>query len=237
MTTGDTMNGKITMLGRTMRYAASVLFVHALAMLPEVSQYPVNAQTLKPDKQSLDMIADFAERICSEVPLEGSSSNLDLSGSAEAKLNGLLKNIAALGIEGAAKYEEKQFKGFLQKDLRAAIQDSNLCRLKVADTLISKLLGATAVASPSIPPIARFPFDMQLKQAKMRIKYLADEYLHTDNMSLVEVTGAYGDNVLDSPGLYDWPKVIEALEKQGYVKINKRASNNIEFTYTGRTSH
>ena len=56
-------------------------------------------------------------------------------------------------------------------------------------------------------------------------------------MSLVEVTGTYGDNVLDSPGLYDWPKVIEALEKQGYVKINKRARNNIEFTYIGRTSH
>ena len=93
MTTGDPMNIKITMLGRTMRYAAIYLFVHVLVMSPGVSQYPVNAQTLKPDKQSLDMIADFAERICSEVPLEGSSSNLDLSGSAESKLNGLLKNL------------------------------------------------------------------------------------------------------------------------------------------------
>ena len=64
-------------------------------------------------------------------------------------------------------------------------------------------------------------------------QYLAEDFLQSNNMSLVEVMGAYGDNVLDSPDLYDWPKVFEALQKQGYVKINKRTKNNIEFTYTG----
>jgi hypothetical protein len=216
-----------------MKYGAIFLFAYGSVISPEVSQYSANAQTVKPDKQSLDMIADFAERICSEVPLEGSSNNLDLSGSAEANLNGLLKNLGSLGIEGAAKYEQKQFKGLLQKDLRAAIQDQNLCRLKVADSLISKLLG-TSAATPRSSPVARFPFDKQLEAAKARIRYLAEDFLQSNNMSLVEVTGAYGDNVLDSPDLYDWPKVLEALEKQGYVKINKRTKNNIEFTYTGR---
>lgn len=219
-----------------MRHLPIFLSVCALFLLLEGSQYTVDAQTLKPDKQSLDMIADFAERICSEIPLEGASSNLDLSGSGEAKLTGLLKNMAALGIEGAAKYEQKQFKGFLQKDLRAAIQDSNLCRLKVAETLISRLLSATAGRSRQIPPVARFPFNRQLEQAKTRIKYLANEFLHTNEMSLVEVVGVYGDNVLDSPDLFDWSKVLEELEKQAYVKITKRTKDNIEFTYTGRTS-
>lgn len=219
-----------------MRDAAIFLFVYAVSLSFQGSQYTVNAQALKPDKQSLDMIADFAERICSEVSLEGSSSSLDLSGSGEAKLAGLLKNMAAIGIDGAAKYEQKQFKGFLQKDLRAAIQDSNLCRLKVADTLISRLLSATPDRIRQIPPIARFPFNRQLEQAKARIKYLADEYLHTNDMSLVEVRGAYGDNVLDSPDLFDWPKVLEVLEKQQYIKITKRTQVNIEFTYTGRAS-
>jgi hypothetical protein len=219
---------------RRTQYTAVFLLAHVLLVSPPMFHHKINAQTINSDKQSLDMIADFADRICSEVALEGSSSNLELSGSAEAKLNGLLKKMAALGIDGAAKYEEKQFKGLLQKDLRAAIQDRNQCRLKVADTLISKLL-RPAIISP--PPVARFPFDMQMKQAKSRIKYLADDYLHTNDMSLVEVIGPYGDNVLDSPGLYDWPKVIEALEKQGYIKIRKRTANNTEFTYTGRTSH
>jgi len=215
------------------KYGAIFLFAHGLVMLPELSQYSANAQTVKPDKQSLEMIADFAERICSEVPLEGSSNNLGLSGGAEANLNGLLKNLGSLGIEGAAKYEQKQFKGLLQKDLRAAIQDQNLCRLKVADSLISKLLGTSAATTRS-SPVARFPFDRQLEAAKARIRYLAEDFLQSNNMSLVEVTGSYGDNMLDSPDLYDWPKVIEALEKQGYLKINRRTKNNIEFTYTGR---
>ena len=215
--------------------AAIFLFAHGLVMLPEFSQYSANAQTVKPDKQSLDMIADFAERICSEVPLEGNSINLELSGGAEANLNGLLKNLGSLGIEGAAKYEQKQFKGLLQKDLRAAIQDQNLCRLKVADSLISKLLGTSAATPPS-PPVARFPFDKQLEAAKARIRYLAEDFLQSNNMSLVEVAGPYGDNMLVYADLYDWPKVFETLEKQGYVKINKRTKNNIEFTYTGRAT-
>lgn len=225
-----------SVLGITMRYATIILSVNVLFFVTGgFAQCALSVQTS--DKQSLDMIADFAERICSEVPLEGSSSNLNLSGSAESKLTALLKSMAAIGIEGAAKYEQKQFKGFLQNDLRAAIQDSNLCRLRVAETLLNKLLSAPAGRASRIPPTARFPFDRQLEQAKARITYLADEYLHTNKMSLVEVVGAYGDNVLDSPDLYDWPKVMEALEKQAYVKITKRSKENIEFTYTGRTAH
>jgi hypothetical protein len=124
----------------------------------------------------------------------------------------------------------------LQKDLRAAIQDQNLCRLKVAETLISKMLNKTE-APPQSPPVARFPFDRQVASAKARIKYLAEDYLGQNNMNLVEVTGPYGDNILDSPQLYDWPKVIETLEKQGYVKVSKRTKNNIEFTYAGHAPH
>ena len=220
------------MLKVTIRYGA-IMAAHVLILSMIGFQHHANAQTAKPDKQSLDMIADFAERICSDVPLEGSSSNLELSGSAESNLNGLLKNLGSLGIEGAAKYGQNQFKGLLQKDLRAAIQDQTLCRLKVADTLISKLLG-DAPTAPRSSPVARFSFDKQLEVAKSRIRYLAEDYLRSNDMSLVELKGVYGDNVIDSPDLYDWPKVIEALEKEGYVKINKRTRNNIEFTYRGR---
>jgi hypothetical protein len=85
------------------KYAAIFLFAHELIVSPEFSRPSANAQSVKPDKQSLDMIADFAERICSEVPLDGNSSNLELSGSAESKLNGLLKHLGSLGVEEAAK--------------------------------------------------------------------------------------------------------------------------------------
>jgi len=88
------------------------------------------------------------------------------------------------------------------------------------------------VSAPS--SVTRFPFDLQLARAKGRIKYLAEEYLGSNVLSLVEVTGPYGDNVLDSPNFYDWAKVIEELEREGYVKILKRSQENIEFAYTGK---
>jgi hypothetical protein len=79
------------------------------------------------------------------------------------------------------------------------------------------------------PPIARFPFDLQLRNAKERIRYLSQEYLKTDTMSLIEVKGAYGDNVLDSPQLYDWGKVMAEIERQGYIKILQQTNDNIIF--------
>lgn len=86
----------------------------------------------------------------------------------------------------------------------------------------------------SIQHIARFPFDLQVSRAKERIRYLSQEYLKTNTMSLVEVVGAYGDNVLDSPQFYDWNKVMNELERQGYINILRRTENNIEFRVLGR---
>lgn len=86
----------------------------------------------------------------------------------------------------------------------------------------------TGNASPS--PVARFPFNMQIARAKERIKYLSQDYLKVDTMSLVEVKGLYGDNMLDAPELYDWEKVMRELEKQGFVKIIRSTQRgNIEF--------
>lgn len=43
----------------------------------------------------------------------------------------------------------------LQKDLIAAIRDSTDCKLKVANTLMGKLLSATVAASPRLPVSVR----------------------------------------------------------------------------------
>lgn len=91
-----------------------------------------NAQSLEAEREILDTIGDFAERICPRVPLEGSSNTVELSGSAKADLNGLLRRMASLGIQGAAKYQESQFQGLVQKDLLAALRDTTDCKLKVA---------------------------------------------------------------------------------------------------------
>src|SRR5438876_208696 len=65
------------------------------------------------DKQekALNIIADFADRLCKTVPLEGTNQKLELSGGARAELNEVLKKIAELGIEGAAQYQTSEYQG------------------------------------------------------------------------------------------------------------------------------
>jgi hypothetical protein len=61
--------------------------------------------------------------------------------------------MAALGIQGAAKYQASQYKGLLQKDLAAAMRDSSECKLKVANSLMAKLLSASI--TPRLPQAVR----------------------------------------------------------------------------------
>jgi hypothetical protein len=87
------------------------------------------------------MIANFAERLCNTVPTEGRDGRLELSGKAKAELNALIKKIANIGVEGAAKYQQSQYKGVLQKDLAAVLKENTNCKLQVLKELKETLLG------------------------------------------------------------------------------------------------
>jgi hypothetical protein len=63
-----------------------------------------NANSLETQEKALHVIADFADRLCTKIPQTGGASNLGLTGEAKAQLSELIKKIADLGIEGAAKY-------------------------------------------------------------------------------------------------------------------------------------
>jgi len=115
-----------------------------LVLVPEAAL----AQNLNAQKEALQIIGDSADRLCLKPPLEGSGSTVELSGTAKAELEGLLKKLGALGIQGSAKYQQSQFQGLLQKDLAAALKSSTDCRLKVFDDLKGKLLSAVAPPTP-----------------------------------------------------------------------------------------
>ena len=102
---------------------------------------------LDKQKEALDTIADFADRICNKIPTNGSSENLELSGSGKVELNKLLRVIADLGIEGGAKYQKSEFNNVLQKDLANMIMDSSKCKLDVFKELKDKLLVSAAPAA------------------------------------------------------------------------------------------
>jgi hypothetical protein len=105
----------------------------------------VPAQGLGSSAEALKVIGDFADRLCQTVPLDTSSSRVELSGSAKAELDGIVKKLANLGIQGAGKYESSDSKNVLQKDLAEVLKESRNCRLQVWNDLKTKFdLGAAA---------------------------------------------------------------------------------------------
>lgn len=104
-----------------------------------------NAADLAAAQEALKVISEFADEFCRTPPLEGGTQGVDLSMSAKAELSEVLRKVANLGVEGAAKYQSAQYQGLLQKDLAVLLRDSSNCRLEVWRDLKDKLL-------PPIPP-------------------------------------------------------------------------------------
>jgi hypothetical protein len=96
----------------------------------------------------LNLIAEFADKLCKEVPLKATHNNVELTGNAKAELKGVLGKVADLGFEGATKYQTGKSEGLLQNDLISALKDNNACRLKVWDDLQKKLIKVQQVPQP-----------------------------------------------------------------------------------------
>lgn len=98
---------------------------------------------------ALTMIARFASEICTGIDPATSSSSVEVSGEAKAKLDTLISKIVDLGIGGSAKYTQNQGKGVLQRDLAQAFKDANTCRLQVLETLKDRLLPTASLTANS----------------------------------------------------------------------------------------
>lgn len=121
---------------KTCRLAATALVACA---------FGAQSQDLDRDAKALNLIADFADRICSSPPLEGEASNLELSASGKAAVSKFVRQLADLRIDASVKYDAPAYKGVLQKDLTGLLRGSENCRMKVYDDLKEKLL-------PSVKP-------------------------------------------------------------------------------------
>lgn len=114
---------------------ASAARAEAAAPAPSARGDELDAQ-----QKALSIIADFADRICTKVPLEGSGVEITLSGEAKAELNNLLRQIANLGIQGSGEYKNETYQGVLRDELATAIRNSDDCRLSVFEQLNDRLL-------------------------------------------------------------------------------------------------
>ena len=105
-------------------------------------------------REALALIRDFANSICITPPLEQQSKQVELSGDAKAKLNGVVGKVADVGLGIATKYTDQKSRGVLQAELANAIKNGNDCRLSASDKLIERLIpvspkgGATEISEP-----------------------------------------------------------------------------------------
>jgi hypothetical protein len=79
--------------------------------------------------------------------LTGTTQNLELSGGAKAELSRFLKEIADLGIEGAAKYQSWEWQGLLQQDLAEQLNNSRNCHIP-SDFVVDQWVSNVESSSP-----------------------------------------------------------------------------------------
>lgn len=125
------------------------IYIILVAFLLAISNF-AGASNLTKQKEALDIISVFAEKICSLPPLSGQESQLVLSGEAKAELSKVLKKVTDLGIHGAATYQNRKYQGVLQNDIASLIKNSSGCRLEVLHVLSDKLLVDDNSTSSSI---------------------------------------------------------------------------------------
>jgi len=104
-----------------------------IAFLLTESPYVVFADdNFQKQAEALNIIAEFANRICGEYKDIGSSESVDISGEITTEINGLLKKLAALGISGTAAYYDKAYQGVLQEDLIDLLKNQMHCKENIA---------------------------------------------------------------------------------------------------------
>lgn len=88
----------------------------------------------------LNLITDTANKLCSEIPLQGNTDVSEVSGKVSAEVHGLLKKLADAGVEAQGRIQKGSFQGVLQKDLVEAISRNENCKLQVLSELKDQLL-------------------------------------------------------------------------------------------------
>lgn len=119
-----------------LKVRASYILSSALLALSTAAQ----SQDLDKAEKALVMISKFANDICNKPDLKGKTSSVEVQGKAKAEVSKLVKQLADLQVEGAAKFANAEYEGLLQKDLLPALQNSTKCKEKIYNDLKDRFL-------------------------------------------------------------------------------------------------
>lgn len=97
------------------------------------------------DTEALAEIRSFAESFCGDLfDAGGSSESLALEGAAKAEIDGLLKKLVSIGVEGAASFDSGEYVGVLREQLSAERSDNRDCRMTIWNDLKAGVVSAPA---------------------------------------------------------------------------------------------
>lgn len=159
------------------------------------SSFCYSSQGLDESDKAIKIIVNAAKDLCETVPLSGGTEGIQLTGDARAKLKGVLKKLADIGIEGAVKYEKSSYDGVLQKDLANIINQSTNCKMDVWNDLKDKL-------------ISSLPTDKRNKNSEALIKDQNPTELIISKISLKDYWG------------FDEPYVVATIKNTSSVSAN-----------------
>lgn len=93
--------------------------------------YQVGGVELADQREALNLVKQFADEICTQVPLESSHDSIQLSSKAAFSLNRFIASLLRLGVSGSSQLERDNYSGILPEQLAESIHRSDDCRLAV----------------------------------------------------------------------------------------------------------
>jgi hypothetical protein len=102
--------------------------------------------------QAIDLLTNTADRICNVVSTKGTTQSSEVKGEVKAQLSGLASKLADVGVSGSGSLNNDEYQNVIRQDLAQTLRDNATCKLKVFETLQTKLLAASAAPVPEPTP-------------------------------------------------------------------------------------
>jgi hypothetical protein len=109
------------------------------------------AESLDAQTKALGLITNTADRICNIVSTNGDANSVEAKGNVNAQLSGLASKLADIGVSGTGGINNEKYHNVIRQDLSATLKDNAACKLKVFESLLSKLM-ETGSARPVLVP-------------------------------------------------------------------------------------
>ena len=106
--------------------------------------FSLHASAAELNEDAMDAIGRAAKDICGEFLQSGSRSELEISGEANARLKGLIKELVDLGLSGAADFDTEKFVNVAQSDLADELANMRDCRLRIWNDLKDSVINSAA---------------------------------------------------------------------------------------------